>query len=191
MKLGSIIFITIILCGCSSNERGASIPSLYVPLDSISISRNAGGFVYASKPFSGYGFHLSESGDTIEVTGFLNGKKHGYHKKYYADRILAMQVKYDLGNLHGEKTTYWENGNIRSKASFNNGQVDGTVYEWYRSGEIFKIMNFKDGKMSGLQQAYRLNGKVYANFESKNGRNYGLKRAKLCYGLEDEEVPLY
>ena len=44
------------------------------------------------------------------------------------------------------------------------------------------------GREEGLQQGFRKNGVVYANYEARDGRFYGLKKAKLCYGLEDENI---
>ncbi len=126
-----------------------------------------------------------------ETTEYIDGKKNGAYKLYFADGKLSFESNYKNDLQDGTGKSWWKDGKLRSESHYKNGVVEGTQKQWYRSGRIFKELNIKEGKEVGMQKAWRENGKIYNNYEAKDGRIFGLKRATLCYDLEEEIIQDY
>ena len=154
----------------------------------LELKPNLGLMYYQGQPFTGISIlYYSETIKAESIT-YVNGKRHGLYKKWFADGRLSFEAHYFNGLQEGTTKTWWKDGNMRSEANYTNGIVNGIQKQWYRSGIRFKEMTIVNGKEEGLQKAWRENGKIYNNYEAKNGRIFGLKRASLCYQLEDEIV---
>ena len=177
---------TDIVANFSQNEK---VKSLLVKEDSLLLKPNLGLVFYQNKPYTGtsVAFYF-ESGNKAKSIDYVNGKKHGFYRKWFKDGLLSFESQYVAGKKDGLTHTWWKNGNLRSVSSFEKGVPHGTQKQWYISGAKFKVIQLVQGKEEGLQRSWRENGKLYNNYEAKNGRIFGLKRAALCYGLEDETL---
>jgi len=190
--LKNLIGLALLICFFSCTQNNKSIPNSTeistIHTDSLTLIPAKGLIFYQDKPFSGTALTYNELGKTVVSIDYLNGIKHGWHKKWFDDGTLSFEANYRDGKRHGITKSWWKNGNIRSESNFVNGIAQGVQMQWYQSGVKFKRINLKDGKEEGLQQSWRENGKIYNNYEAKNGRIFGLKRANLCYELEEEVV---
>ncbi len=143
---------------------------------------------YNNKPFTGTALSEYEKNVPAETIDYLEGKKEGYFRKWFPNKVLSFEAAYMNGQLHGTSKTWFKNGNLRSESNYVAGIAQGLQKQWYKSGAKFKELNLVDGREEGMQRAWRENGKIYNNYEAKNGRIFGLKRSSLCYELEDEVV---
>lgn len=170
----------------SENVNTTAAP---LTIDKAQITINQKGQrVYQDSPFTGDMVSYHDSGKIASADQFVNGRRQGYAKKWFASGILGYESFYSRGARHGETNTWWFNGNPRSQFYYVKGKTEGVGKRWYRSGAIFKKFNYSAGRPVGLQQAWRKNGKLFSNFEYKNGRIYGLRKANNCVGLEDEAI---
>lgn len=154
----------------------------------LELKPNLGLMYYKGEPFTGTSVLYYSESIKAESISYINGKRHGFYKKWFPNGKLSFESNYVNGLQDGTTRTWWKNNNLRSEANYSNGIVNGIQKQWYQSGSKFKEMTIVNGKEEGLQKAWRENGKIYNNYEAKNGRFFGLKRANLCFQLEDEIV---
>ncbi|BCO19431.1 hypothetical protein KUC3_22880 [Alteromonas sp. KC3] len=158
-------------------------------VDSSEISVNSAGLrVYNHTPFTGEVISYHSNGNVSSREDFVEGRRQGVARKWFADGTLAYEAHYQNGIREGYTRSWWFNGNQRSETFYESGKTQGQAWLWYRNGNKFKRFNFEAGQPSGLQQAWRLNGILFSNFEYKNGRIFGLRKLNNCVGLEDEKI---
>lgn len=144
--------------------------------------------VYRDALFTGEMLSYYAPGVIAANNEFVDGRRHGYARKWFANGQKSYESFYVNGAREGVTKSWWANGNLRSNFIYVDGKADGIANSWYRSGAKFKQFNYSAGIPVGLQQAWRKNGKLFSNFEYKNGRIYGLRKANNCVGLEDEVI---
>ena len=188
-----------LLMGCKEIDKPSStIERIEIPLNiqkisSLQYQNSTSEWFYNGDLFSGFIVDYYENNALKLKMSIYQGKRHNKTEKWFPNGELMEVSYYDNGKLNGEKKV-WVFGNeqiLISQLNYVSGKAHGEQRKWYSSGEIYQIMNFDNGKESGIQKAFRKNGALYANYEARDGRIYGLKKSKLCYGLEDEEIPIY
>lgn len=198
MQFNKLFVLAIVaFLGCNSSGNNAKQEELHlspvavekpVPQDALIFDKSAGIVYYDNRPFTGVAITRYANGLLASSMEFVEGKRQGKYKKFFADGELSYEANYANGKLHGTSKTWWKNGNLRTMSNFVNGVADGVQLQYYKSGALFKKINLVMGKEEGLQQSWRENGKLYNNYEARNGRIFGLKRSKLCFKLDDEKV---
>ncbi|MCP9236284.1 toxin-antitoxin system YwqK family antitoxin [Lewinella sp. JB7] len=188
----SPILLAVLWSNCTPTVDSAvtdqSVPAITVPADRLTTDLNTPITRFAGVPFTGTAVENYPDGTIAVRTDYLNGRRHGLHRKYFPDGRLSFASHYVSGRQDGETRSWWSNGNLRSVSRFVDGVASGVQEQWYDSGAPFKTLRLVDGREEGLQQAWRENGQLYNNYEARDGRTFGLRRANLCYTLEDEEV---
>lgn len=191
-----ILYLSIfILLSCNDHLGNVSVNApinlgntLTVLSDSLSLNKQNGRVYYQGTVFNGTSVSYYSNGILASSIDYLEGKKHGFYRKWFSNSDLSYEASYEGGKLQGSSRTWWVNGNFRSVSNFFEGVPHGEQVQYYKSGVLFKRLQLDMGKESGLQQSWRENGKLFNNYEARDGRIYGLKRSKLCFELEDEEV---
>lgn len=156
--------------------------------EQLSVRRETGLMLLAGQPFSGAAVEYHPSGQVATYTEYLDGKKHGFHQRWFSNGQTSFEGYYYSGRRHGPSASWWSNGCPRTQSNFEYGQVHGVQLAWYQSGALFQELQIDYGQELGIQRAWRENGKLYSNYEAKDGRIYGLKRASLCYQLKNEVI---
>lgn len=158
-------------------------------IDMSEVSVNASGErVFNGDLLTGSVVSYFDNGSIRSIDDFVEGRRHGFSRKWFADGVLGYESRYEKGQRSGYTRSWWFNGNMRSERFFEAGKPEGEAWAWYRNGNVFKRFNFNNGKPVGVQQAWRLNGTLFSNFQYKNGRVFGLKKSNNCVGLEDEQI---
>lgn len=179
--------LLVVVAAITTTVEFISPAQLVIGKSEISINQQ-GQRVYQNKPFTGEMLSYHDSGKVATADQFVNGRRQGYSKKWFANGLLGYESFYAAGVRDGVTKTWWSNSNLRSDFFYVKGKTEGVGKRWYRSGAKFKKFNYHAGKPIGLQQAWRENGKLFSNFEYKNGRIYGLRKANNCVGLKDEVI---
>lgn len=186
------LLFTLLFLGCrdqSAKTVGTQQEGLIEVLsDSLKLIPEKGLVYYQGQPFSGISIDYYNHGIRANQIEYLNGKKHGYYRKWFPSGVLSFESAYKNGKKHGQTRSWWKNKNLRSESNFVDGIASGPQWQWYKSGAKFKRINLVNGKEEGIQQSWRENGKLYNNYEAKNGRIFGLKRSSLCFELKDENI---
>lgn len=147
---------------------------------------NRNGIVYSEgKPFSGNVFELTDTNDTIALSGFYKGKEHGQWKRFYPEGRLEELRYFDKGVKIKTLTRWWENGQMQMICTFKNGEYDGALKEWNENGQLTQEMNYRNGYESGSQKMYYDNGKIRSNYVVKDGKRIGLLGTKNCVNVSD------
>jgi len=137
-------------------------------------------------PFSGSLFTIFPgTSDTMELTGYLEGKEHGAWKKFYPSKKIKEIRYFENGRKTGKYIAWWENGQKQLDYTFVADEYEGSCKEWNDEGGLTKDMNYKKGHEEGRQQCWYDNGKIKANYIIKDGRRYGLLGTKNCVNVSD------
>ena len=176
------LYLLILFTGCNSATMERSV---YINGASKKFTHIKDSLFYNREPFTGSVYTLFSSGDTAEISGFVEGKEHGTRIKYYDNG----KVREKRGFFHGRKTglyqAWWENGKNMLLYHFENDEYEGLCREWNRQGKLIRNMHYKKGHEEGAQTMFYDNGKVRANYIVLNGRRYGLLGTKNCVNVAD------
>ena len=135
------------------------------------------------QPFTGKTFQLNQSGDTVSLIIYENGKMSGNDLAWYSTGIKKHERYYAQGRKEGVHMGWWPNGHIKFRYEFAADEYEGSVKEWYEDGTLFKSFTYEKGYENGPQKMWRIDGSVYANYVVKNNRIYGLSGRKNCKSL--------
>ena len=146
-----------------------------------------GGVTYLNhQPISGVVYELFPNGiDTLKITSYSKGYKHGRTQVFYPRHILREDRKYDMGSKEGLYTGYFPDGSIQFTYPFVNDYYQGTLKEWNPKGLLIRELNYDLGHEQGSQKVWYDNGKIKSNYVIKNGRRYGLLGTKNCTNVKD------
>jgi antitoxin component YwqK of YwqJK toxin-antitoxin module len=123
--------------------------------------------------------------DTLNITGYANGKENGAWKQFYPNGKLIEIREFVNGSKEGKHIGWWENGNKKFESNFINSEYEGAYQEWNRGGQLILSLNYRKGYEDGKQQMFYDNGKVRSNYIIKDGRRYGLLGTKNCINVSD------
>lgn len=90
----------------------------------------------------------AENGDTTETIYYVQGKKNGFHKKYYTrldSGINTVKSKelYVNDKRQGFSYYYYTNGKIHYKIEYEDNYKHGKGYEYNRSGRLIAIEEYR------------------------------------------------
>jgi MORN repeat variant len=185
-KFGWLIGLVIgelVLGGCQSGLPISSvhqIPTRYVAVDSPGWQPHNAETWYNSKPFSGWQFQLTPTGDTMFVGAFWSGKAEGKHRFWHLNGKLRQVRNFKNGWQEGQQYGWYESGKPAFVYHFKNDIYEGPLVEWFPDGKTARRMHYHDGQEAGLQTMWFSDGSLKANYEVRNGRNYGLTGVKNC-----------
>ncbi len=199
MKRLLIIGLVFRMCllGCSdsrltnkSADSYAKLPNHVIDKSALFYDTKTSTWTLNGELYSGYVASNYPDKPPKERFGVLNGRKQNVAIYWNEDGYYRYIAHYHKGKLEGTKKTWSGDSShqLLSQLNYVAGKLHGEQIQWYPSGELYKKLNMNMGREEGLQQGFRKNGVVYANYEARDGRFYGLKKAKLCYGLEDENI---
>lgn len=133
--------------------------------------------------FTGYEYQLFDNGDTALIVAYVEGRKDGVAKEWYADRQMKSIRNYRSGKYDGVQKGWYDNGQIKYQYHYKNDVYEGNVKEWLSDGQLYRDFNYVNGQEQGMQHMYWDNGKIRANYEARNGRKYGFTGVKNCTSI--------
>ena len=123
-KLLSILMLSMILFGCSNNQKKSQRVLIDALIDKG--TQEISSFYYKSELFNGIAFDVYPNGKLSQEYPVKNGKIDGLYK------------------------TYYENGKLKRKASYRNGLLNGLVKNWNEDGQLEEY-NYEDGQLVRIQ----------------------------------------
>lgn len=125
----------------------------------------------------------------IEEGNYLDDKKNGLWKAYYANGNKKSEVEFKNNKANGKYVTYYENGKTEEEGTWKNNMNIGTFKRWHSNGNIAqeKTMN-SSGKPDGLVTYTYSNGKKEMEFTAAAGVEQGKMTRWYPNGDVMEEV---
>ncbi len=183
-KLTTVFFGTVAFL-FSCGHKLDLVPAVFFDTAQVAFIEKSGIAYVNGKPYNGWEISLFENGDTALAIPFLNGKKEGIAREWYANGQLKNTGAFKNGNREGEHRGWYASGNPAFIRHYNRDIYEGEVKEWFASGSLFKNFHYKNGQEAGMQQQYFANGLLQFNYQALNGRNYGLTGVKNCVNVAD------
>jgi len=131
----------------------------------------ARGIVISNKK-SGFWQYFDEENENLQAEGnYVDGKKTGRWKTYFASGRLASEGPYVNDQPSGEWLYYFEQGGLNMRGNYIGGQKEGTWLSYYVGGT--KKSDIKFDKGSGLYNEYYKSGKLKVSGQIFDGKNEG------------------
>jgi antitoxin component YwqK of YwqJK toxin-antitoxin module len=175
--------LTMLMWSCTNQE--VLIRKPWTNMSEGSLSTSKGIFYWNDHLITGIFYELNAIGDTVRLSGFLNGKEHGMWKQFY-EGGLQKEIRYfDHGKKIGDYFGWWENGKQKFIYHFEDDEYVGTCREWSNTGLLLRELNYKAGHEEGPQKVWYTNGNIKSNYVIVDGRRYGLLGTKHCINVSD------
>jgi antitoxin component YwqK of YwqJK toxin-antitoxin module len=181
---GKFLILMILFSSCFNREQKTDLTMFNS--ETVKLHLDNGIVMQNDKPFTGYVYTLAANKkDTVEITGFNNGREHGLWKKFYPNGRIMETRYFNNGKKAGTYYAWWPNGVMKLAYHFANGEYNGVCREWTEQKMLVKEMHYKDGYEEGGQKAFYNDGKIKANYVIIKGRRYGLLGTKNCVNVTD------
>lgn len=113
----------------------------------------------------------------VEEGNYIDSRKDGLWKRYWANGKLRSEVFFDTGKPMGEYKLYYENGKLEEHSNWVNSKNLGEFKRYYANGNPQQHFLFADnGKRNGLQKYFHENGKLAMEVHIANGFEAGVMR---------------
>lgn len=135
------------------------------------------------------------SKDTIEISGFKNGKKDGVQKLLYNNGEIRVIAHYKNGLLNGKVESYNQGNkqavkieNYLALPKENRSVLHGLSQTFQNDGSLYESTQYKNGRKNGPYSIYHTNGKLREKSEYKDDLLMGRKMTYNNQGdaLSDE-----
>ena len=104
---------------------------------------------------------------------FLDKKRVGLWKYFFADGKMMSKEFYVSGNLQGELINYYPNGKPAEISNYRDGLKNGVSQKYSSDGILIEEVAFKNGKANGLAKYFELSGNLKEKGIYKNGKRIG------------------
>lgn len=139
------------------------------------------------EPVNGIVYDLFEDGKTKYQYSYLNGKKHGLSKSWYANEQLEQEVNYLNGKRKGYEKWWYETGQLKKKALWENDELI-ELFIWYNNGQPEVIGPRKDKFGNEKTTFYFPNGLLQDECHYKNEKKHGTQKSWHDNGQLEIEV---
>lgn len=111
---------------------------------------------------------------TVEEGNYVNNRKEGLWKRFYASGILRSEITYKNNRPYGAYTIYYPNGQVEERSTWHHNKNVGDFVRYYANGELQQEFFFADnGKRNGVQRYYHENGQLALEVTIRNGKEEG------------------
>jgi antitoxin component YwqK of YwqJK toxin-antitoxin module len=125
----------------------------------------------------------------VEDGIYVDGKKKGIWREYYANGNLKSVITYENNFPNGYVIMYHENGKIKEEGNWKNRRWIGAYKFYHENGQVAYDFNYADnGKRVGSQKYFYENGELMIEGNWADGQESGiLKRYYENGDLKSEE----
>lgn len=104
---------------------------------------------------------------------FIDKKRVGLWKYFFANGKMMSKEFYIDGKLQGELINYYPNGKPAEISLYKNGLKNGISQKYSSKGILIEEVNFENGKPNGLAKYFELTGLLKEKGIYKNGKRFG------------------
>jgi len=170
------------LIACTENNSGKLT---LLQFDKARVTSAKGITYYDSLPLTGILYSLNESGDTLSLVPYRNGKENGSSRYYYQSGKPKSIRAYVNGWKQGEHVGWFEDGAKQFVFHFVDDKFEGNQKEWLANGQLYSDLNYVAGIERGSQRVWNPDGTIKTNYIIINNRRYGLLGTKNCVNVVD------
>jgi len=111
----------------------------------------------------------------VEEGNYLDNKKIGLWKNYFATGNLKNELTYVNNRPSGYAKMYYANGKIEEEGLWENNKWIGKYKRYYENGNLSYEWGYnKEGKREGVQKYFHENGKIMIEGDWKEGKEAGI-----------------
>lgn len=114
-------------------------------------------------------FYSEYDGKLVAEEIYLDGKKNGISKTFYADAELAEILTWKNGSREGNWEQYFSDGKLKLKGFYKNDENEGEVTSYYPSGKVLYSGYYHNGLRIGTWIYYDNKGIIEKKEIYKNG----------------------
>lgn len=93
-------------------------------------------------------YYAHTGGTLMEVAQYFDGRKDGDYESYYYNGQMKMEGNYIYGKKHGMWTYYYlTTGEKRSEGQYHNGRRDGQWKFYNSKGQLAKTITYRNGEV--------------------------------------------
>ncbi|GIG57053.1 hypothetical protein Lfu02_14250 [Longispora fulva] len=159
--------------------------------------------------FTGESVARSRAGVLMEITAYLEGRKHGTSRGYFPDGSVHSESAYEHGEQVGAERMFHENGQLRERLTPEPEPVDfreldfdpGTYLTFHhdylftgesvtrsRAGVLMETASYQDGLRHGPSRGYYPDGSLYSESTYDEGQESGASRTFYENGQLREQI---
>ncbi|MBL4577583.1 MAG: toxin-antitoxin system YwqK family antitoxin [Flavobacteriales bacterium] len=110
----------------------------------------------------------------VEEGRYLDNRKSGIWKKYFASGLLQNEITYQNSRPNGYAKIYYSNGQLKEEGIWKGNKWTGDYTLYHENGEKYHEFNFNPkGKREGTQTYYYDNGKKMIEGDWADGKESG------------------
>lgn len=138
--------------------------------------------------------YYAHSGTIMEIAQYFDGRKDGDYESYYYNGQMKMEGNYIYGRRHGMWTYYYlTTGEKRSEGQYHNGKRHGQWKFYNSKGQLSKTLTYENGEIT-MQNGVRVETKSKTSDDSEKTeqqilREKFLKQQRLRGGSSPKEEP--
>lgn len=111
----------------------------------------------------------------VEEGEFLNNRKTGIWKKYFANGKMQNEITYQNSRPNGFAKIYYKNGNLKEQGIWKGNKWVGEYKFFHENGKIYHEFAYSEkGKRSGEQKYYYDTGQVMIEGNWEGGKEKGV-----------------
>ena len=127
----------------------------------------------AGKPLTGVSRHYFPGGGLKEEYSWLNGRRHGTAKTWYADGRPENEIPFVHGKEQGLWRRHHPNGRVMTEAPHVSGKAHGVMKIYDERGVLRGEIPWQRGKEQGLAKMYHASGKLSEERPFLDGQAHG------------------
>lgn len=123
-----------------------------------------------------------ETGAILEISRFIDGKRHGIRKINRPDGAPLLVENYEHGELQGERLKYSEEGWLHIRENYNNGRLQGTRLQYNKDETVLVREGYESGRLQGLRTEYNDDDSVQVQENYEEGWLHGNRKVFYSSG---------
>jgi antitoxin component YwqK of YwqJK toxin-antitoxin module len=109
---------------------------------------------------------------TITSTEFyVNGVKHGFERKYYANGQVSEEIEWSQNMKLGVWNQYFEDGAVKLKTTYSYNSLNGPYSFYWPNGNVYILGNFVDNKQHGTWSYFTDDGNKKSEIVYQYGKS--------------------
>jgi antitoxin component YwqK of YwqJK toxin-antitoxin module len=180
MKVRILIFITILIAGCSVGGGDSSATEQPAAASAgLEVVEQVDDYGYTERfqrriadgVREGRYQRIGPVGIVEEEAFYVADTLHGARILFYSSGDTLSIEHYQRGDFEGPYRQYYENGQLQLAGQYEANKATGKWYQYYDSGELMEIVTFEDNVENGPFVEYFRNGNLKAEGSYLDGDN--------------------